>query len=215
MGRRLGSHLPKALVPVSGTPLLVATLRAFDEALLEGAVIVVPQDHEAAIRTALNEAFPKTKFLLTQGGEERQDSVRYGLTQLNDDTEIVIIHDAARPFVSQDLIRNTIKAAKTHAAATAAIPCTDTILEEDGSGFLLSTPQRSGLWACQTPQTFKVDVIRHAHDAATRGGYTCTDDATLVHRNGGKVRLVEGDQDNIKITTPADLAFAEYLFEKR
>lgn len=214
-GTRLGQGVPKALVPLEGKPLLVRTLERFVPlGLHRGAVVTVPAEHREAFREALEGAFPDADLRLVDGGAERQDSVARGLDALDDDAEIVVIHDAARPFISADSIRASIDGAATHGAATVAVPCIDTILEADSEAFLVHTPDRSRLWACQTPQTFRVSVIREAHAAARAQGFTATDDATLVRRTGGRVRLVRGTALNFKLTTPIDWALAECVLRE-
>ena len=124
------------------------------------------------------------------------------------------IHDAARPFIEEVTIRGVMDAARTAGAATVATPCVDTILESDDVGMLAATPDRSRLWACQTPQAFRLSLIREAHEKAQELGASYTDDATLVRAAGHEVKIVEGTAGNIKITTAADLAFAEYLIRE-
>lgn len=214
-GLRLGGAAPKALVRVGNTPLLGLTLRRFAEfGLIDGAVIVVPGGHEAVFGEVLSASFPACAFCLVAGGAQRQESVRKGLDRLAPDTDIVVIHDAARPFVSPVSIRASIDAAAACGAATVAIPAVDTILEADHDAYLLSTPDRKRLWACQTPQTFQVDVIRGAHAWAREEGLVMTDDASLVRCAGQRVKLVEGTPLNFKITTQTDLALARRIVEE-
>ncbi|MDZ4860385.1 MAG: 2-C-methyl-D-erythritol 4-phosphate cytidylyltransferase [Candidatus Hydrogenedentes bacterium] len=214
MGTRLGASQPKALVNLAGTPLLVHTLRNFQSLdLIRDCLITVSASAREAYEKCLAAAFPDHAFELVDGGNERQDSVLNGLAALHRDTELVIIHDAARPFAPADAIRGSIDAAGEYGAATVAIPAVDTVLVADESGFLDNTPDRSLLWACQTPQTFRVEVIRAAHDAARRAGRMATDDATLVRLNGGRVKLVMGSPLNFKITTPMDMKVARCVLD--
>lgn len=214
LGRRLGLDCPKGLAEIGGTPLFVRTLARFlPLGFLDGAVLIVPPGWMDPFRNGVAAAFPHTDFAFVEGGPERQTSVANGLDRLVKDTDLVIIHDAARPFVPATAIEAACAAAAECGAATVAIPCTDTILEADADDFLLATPERDRLWACQTPQTFRVPVIRAAHDAARRDGFLGTDDASLVRRMGGQVKLVMGSRFNIKVTTPADLALAELLIQ--
>lgn len=214
MGTRLGADRPKALIELSGAPLLVHTLRRFDAVGLAHrcVIAIAPQAHDT-FRQCLGQYFPATQITLVAGGAERQDSVCNGLAALGPSTEIVLIHDAARPFVSAQSIQDSITAAAEFGAATVAIPSIDTILVADADGFLQETPDRKALWACQTPQTFRVDVLRHAHDTAKRERFAGTDDATLVRRAGGRVRLVMGSPLNFKVTTPQDLELARCVIE--
>lgn len=215
LGQRLGQAVPKALVSVAGVPLLVRTLRRFEVlGLARDAVIVVPATHRDAFRSVLDAAFPGSDIRLVDGGEARQDSVRLGIAALDDDTEICVIHDAARLFISPDEIQAAINAAAKMGAATVAVPSVDTILVEDGHGFLQETPDRRRLWACQTPQVFRTEIILHAHMEALERALEVTDDATLVKICGYPVKLVPGSPLNFKLTTPTDLLVAEALIEK-
>jgi 2-C-methyl-D-erythritol 4-phosphate cytidylyltransferase len=208
-GTRLGKDRPKALVDLGGEPLVVRTLKRFlSLGLVEDAVVVVPEEHRAEFEAVLKRAFPRARFTLAPGGAERQASVANGLERLDPGADIVVIHDAARPFVTVEAIRASIDAAAMSGAATVAIPAADTILCADEDGNLADTPDRRNLWVCQTPQTFRVELLRRAHDRARCEGCVATDDATLVRRMGVPVRLVMGTPLNFKITTPANLALA-------
>lgn len=214
MGLRLGAGGPKALIELAGKPLLVRTLWRFDAlGLAHDAVIVGPGECREQFLDLLDTAFPDFGFAWADGGAERQLSVANGLNALATDTEIVVIHDAARPFVPEDAIRASIDAAREFGAATVAIPAIDTVLVGDADAFLVDTPDRTRLWACQTPQTFRVEVIREAHQRASREDHLGTDDATLVQRSGGRVKLVNGSPLNFKVTTPEDFALAERVIE--
>ena len=215
LGQRLGQPLPKALVPVAGVPLLVRTLRQFESlGLAHDAIIAIPARHREAFQTALSDAFPASAIRLVDGGEARQDSVRLGIAALDVATEICVIHDAARLFITTEEIQAAIDAAVAMGAATVAVPSIDTILVDDGHGFLKETPERRLLWACQTPQVFRTAIIRSAHATALDEGMEVTDDATLVQRCGHPVKLVTGSPKNFKLTTPTDLLVAEALIEK-
>jgi 2-C-methyl-D-erythritol 4-phosphate cytidylyltransferase len=212
LGTRLGCDGPKALIPLDGVPLLVYTLQRFAALeLVENAVVVVTPSDRAAFESALAVALPSHTLRIVDGGAERQDSVALGLAALDPDTEIVVIHDAARPFIAMESVQNSITAAAAYGASTVAIPSIDTILQADADGFLQSTPDRRYLWACQTPQTFRVEVIREAHAHARAEGFTGTDDASLVRRAGRTVKLVLGTPLNFKITTPSDLHLASMV----
>ena len=209
-GTRLGAKCPKALVNVAGQPLLAHAAARFAEAGLTGPLIVVaPPRAEARFLPVAERAAGGHAVTIVAGGAERQDSVARGLDALEPDTELVAIHDAARPFVTDAAIAASFAAAAEYGAATVAIPCADTILEVDDAAMLQHTPERSRLWACQTPQTFRVAVIRAAHAQARGAGFLGTDDASLVRRAGGRVKLVLGTPHNFKVTTPGDLALAE------
>lgn len=214
-GKRLGRDVPKGLVEVAGVPLLVRTLRRFECVdLVEGAVVVAPPSHREAMQDIVSESFPGSAVQVVEGGSERQVSVAKGLAAFDDDTDLVAIHDAARPFIEERAIREVIDAARTTGAATVATPCVDTILESDDEGMLAATPDRRRLWACQTPQAFGLALIREAHKKARELGAWYTDDATLVRAGGHEVKIVAGSVGNIKITTESDLAFAEHLIRE-
>ena len=214
LGQRLGADTPKALIPLGGVPMLVRTLSAFlPLGLSDSAVITLPEAYRSTFERILATAFPGHNMTLVDGGQERQDSVRNGLASLHPDTTLCAIHDAARPFVSSEVIEASFVAAEEFGAATVAIPSVDTILVGDDQDLLKDTPDRRTLWACQTPQTFRVDLIRAAHREALERGFQGTDDATLVNRCGHPVKLVLGASTNMKITTPADLRIAEAILE--
>jgi 2-C-methyl-D-erythritol 4-phosphate cytidylyltransferase len=213
-GVRLGSPSPKALISVAGKPLIVRTLEQFvPVALARCTIIVTAPEALPEFERVLHENFPGEPFVFAQGGRERQHSVANGLACLNEDTDVVVIHDAARPFVTAESVQRSVEAARECGAATVAIPSADTILVDDGDGYLEDTPDRESLWACQTPQTFQVSVIRDAHEQAKRDGFLGTDDASLVRRVGGKVKLIAGSPLNFKVTTPDDLALAEAIVQ--
>lgn len=210
MGRRLETRIPKALVRINDTPLLVHTLRRFTLLHLDApSVVLYPENFRAEFDKVLAGHGLTERVRLVAGGAERQDSVRIGIEALDADTDVVAVHDAARPFVSLVSVRRCIAAAMEHGAATVAIPVVDTILEVSDEGFLENTPDRGHLWACQTPQAFRVDAILAAHGAAQAAHHRATDDASLIKWHGGVVQIVMGTGHNIKVTTPADLALAE------
>ena len=215
LGRRLGREEPKALVPVAGVPLLVRTLQRFEPAgLAVRPVIAAPPGWEARFEALISEHLPHCRPQVVTGGTERQDSVRLGLNAVSPEAELVAIHDAARPFIEPTTVIAVLDAAQEHGAATVAVPVVDTILVGDERGFLDATPERAHLWACQTPQVFRRGVIHDAHARASRDGLTFTDDATLVRHFGHPVKLVEGTASNRKITTPEDIAYAEFLLRE-
>lgn len=216
LGRRLGESIPKALVPLCGVPLLLRTLAAFEGlGLARSAVITVPDGYRDAFRNVLDGAYPGHTLTLVDGGAERQDSVRNGLAALDPATDFCAIHDAARPFITPEAVEASFEAAADHGAATVAVPAIDTVLLGDSEEFLRETPDRSRVWYCQTPQTFRVDCIRTAHARARDAGFQGTDDATLVRWMGHAVKLVHGTPMNIKVTTPTDLVVAEAFIEKK
>jgi 2-C-methyl-D-erythritol 4-phosphate cytidylyltransferase len=152
------------------------------------------------------------------GGKERQDSVKNGLDALGqtlDVDDIVIIHDAVRPMVSEELIDKTIDECRIHDAATLGVPVKDTLKAVSKDGWIYETPDRKHFWLSQTPQAFKKGIIFEAYKRAYEENFYGTDDAALVERIGISVRMVFGSYKNIKITTPEDIVFAEYLLKRR
>ncbi len=211
-GERLGHSLPKGLVPLAGRPLLLhalAALEAVDE--VERLIPVVPADAVERFAEVLSSARGLHKLApAVVGGRERQDSVRAGLAALPAAAELVAVHDAARPCVRREAVRRVIEAARTTGAAILATPARDTIKRVVG-GRVVETPPRAECWAAQTPQVFRVEILREALAKAESEGLLGTDDAQLVEALGVEVRVVPGDADNLKITLPGDLAVAERI----
>lgn len=212
-----GPPVPKALVPLAGRALLAHACQALARcACVTRVVAVVPPGLEGRAREALCGVEPAAKLMEpVAGGAERQDSVEAGLARLEADTGWVLVHDAARPLVAAEDVERVVAAARESGAALLAIPASDT-LHRVREGRLVETPPRRELWAAQTPQVFRIDWLREALTKARAEGVQGTDDAALVARLGVEVRVVEGDPANRKITTAADLAFAEaWLAEAR
>jgi 2-C-methyl-D-erythritol 4-phosphate cytidylyltransferase len=211
-GERLGHALPKGLVPLAGRPLLLhalAALHAVDEVDL--LLPVVPADARDPFERALAGARGLHKLgPAVEGGRERQDSVRAGLAALPADAALVAVHDAARPCVRPEAVRRVIEAARSTGAAILATPVRDTI-KRVVAGQVVETPPRAECWAAQTPQVFRVEILREALAKADSEGLLGTDDAQLVEALGVAVRVVAGDPDNLKITLPGDLLLAERL----
>ena len=216
LGRRLGNDSGKAFATIAGQPLIGYTLAAFQECAEIGEIVLVAHRDQiaAAEMLAQERGFTKVKAVIP-GGKVRQDSVRNGLAAASPDCEIITIHDGARPFVTPDIIVSSIEAAREDGAAIAVVPVTDTIKSSLDGRFVSSTLDREKLYAVQTPQTFARDVIRSAYERAYADGYLGTDDASLVERLGLPVRIVEGAYENIKVTTPTDIAVAEAIMRSR
>ena len=215
-GERMATLLPKPFLPVAGVPLLIHTLRSLARsALITRMIVVVAPEREAFCRDLLDSYGPFGMPLrLVRGGPERQDSVRLGLAALDPDCEIVVIHDAARPLITAEIIDRSVTAAAETGGALVAVPARDTLKRVGRDGVVVETVSRQELWLAQTPQTFQVPLIREAHARALTEGVLATDDAALVERMGGKVQVVLGDARNFKITTPEDLRLAEVLLQQ-
>jgi len=203
-GARLSLRTPKQFMDLGGTPILVATVRHFARhPRVNGVVVAAPASHVERTRRILGRVrgVPVTVVV---GGGTRQESVSRGLAAVSADTVLVVVHDAVRPFITRALIDAVLVAARTTGAAICALPIAETVKRVSG-GLVAGTLDRSELVAVQTPQAFRADLLREAHDKARRDGFTGTDDAMLVERLGQNVRVVAGLAENVKITTPVDL----------
>ncbi|HLT48780.1 MAG TPA: 2-C-methyl-D-erythritol 4-phosphate cytidylyltransferase [Rubricoccaceae bacterium] len=211
-GSRMGAGVPKQLRLLGGVPVLVRTLRAFaGHPAVDALVVAVAPFSLDVVRRLLDEH--GVAATVTAGGATRQDSVRKALAAVPEGTGLVLVHDAVRPFVAPEQIAAVVAAARADGAAALAVPVTDTLRRVAGGAFG-ETVEREGLWRMQTPQAARLDWLRDAHEAAARDGFTGTDDVELLQRAGRRVRLVEGDARNLKLTHPADWALAEALWER-
>ena len=215
-GSRIGGDLPKQFQPVGGKPILVYTLQKFEDcSQIQNVVLVTSSEWVTYVAQEIVDRFDFKKIRkIVAGGNQRQDSVFAGLKALEGPPDFVAIHDSVRPFVSVKKIEAAIDACKEHGAAILAVPPKDTIKKEK-DGFVVETPNRRVLWSVQTPQVFKYDLIMEAYEKAFNDGVYQTDDSALVERIGEKVKIVEGEHDNIKITVPMDLKWAEIKLTKR
>ncbi len=210
-GRRFNQSRAKQYLNLAGRPLLLWPLEAFQRCDAVDHVVVVVGTGLVLPVTVLLRPFAMTKVhRICPGGETRSESVRAGLAQLPEGTELVAIHDAARPLVTPELIERVVQEAAVHGAALPVVPVPDTV-KKVGDGVVQGTVDRGPLRLAQTPQTFSLDLIRRAHEAADKHPGPITDDAQLVELLGHPVRAVEGDPDNFKVTVEADLLRAEDL----
>ena len=217
-GKRLGGAIPKSLLPIAGRPLMLRTLDRFFSAQSIERVILVVGGKALGQSRAVIEADPNLShrcWVLQPGGASRQESVRRGLEKLEPDCEIVAIHDAARPFVSPALIDRCVDETYRTGAVVIGVSAKDTIKVVSPDHWVQDTPARSTLWAIQTPQVFRKEIILEAHDWGMREAIDATDDAMLVERIGRPVFLLEGEATNIKITVPEDILLAEALIRDR
>ena len=215
-GTRLAEALPKQYLPLAGIPLLTRTLQALRASgRVESLILVVPPGHEARCRAEILEPFDLHADAVVPGGADRQASVFAGLSRVPDGTDLVLVHDGARPFITAEVIQAAVSAASAAGAAVVAVLVTDTIKMAGPDGCVKETPERGQLWAAQTPQVFRPALLREAHLRALQDGFRSTDDSALVERLGHPVRLVPGSPENLKITTTADLALADHLLRAR
>ncbi len=209
----MGSRLPKQFLSLAGIPILVHTLKVFQHSpLIDEILLAVPEGELADVQRNIVERFDLSKVsLVLAGGPERQDSVRNALAHVTEDHDIVLVHDGVRPFVTGDLIKRVIAETSVFGAATAGLPVRDTVKEVDRKGFVARTVPREDLWLTQTPQAFRREWILAAYERAATDEFYGTDDASLVERMGISVRMIPGDADNIKVTTPEDLERGEKI----
>lgn len=211
-GTRMGANVDKLWLEVAGRPVVAHTWKQFNDAACVDEIILVVRDGMQSHFTELSQKFQfKKPFRIVVGGAERQDSVWNGIVAVSSKTEIVAIQDAARPCTSADLIAATIAAARETGAAVAAQPVTDTIKETADGKIISRTVDRSKLWSVQTPQTFRVEVIRRAISTARGKNLVLTDDTAACELIGQPVQLVKATTPNPKVTVPADLPFIENL----
>jgi 2-C-methyl-D-erythritol 4-phosphate cytidylyltransferase len=212
----MAGGLPKQYLPLAGIPLLARTLQALRASgRVDHLILVVPPGDEARCRTGILEPFGLHADAVVPGGADRQASVFAGLSRVPEGSDLVLVHDGARPCIPADVIRAAVRAASEAGAAVVAVPVADTIKVAGPDGSVLETPERGRLWAAQTPQVFRPALLREAHLRALRDGFRSTDDSALVERLGHPVRLVPGSPENLKITTAADLALAEFILQAR
>ena len=210
VSQRMGG-VDKLFAPLLGKPLLAWTVDTFQTCLsIHQIALVVSEGNLGVVRRLVAEGGWSKVVQVCPGGERRQDSVARGLEALTP-CDLIAIHDGARPLITHDIIRRGISAARRHGAAVAAVPVTDTI-KVVTRGLVAQTPERDRLWAVQTPQVFRSDIIAEAYRRAKAGA---TDDASLVERLGHRVRVYRGSYENIKVTAPEDLALAEAILKRR
>jgi len=219
LGRRIGKGARKPFLEIAGRPVIQWTLELLESVEAVGEIIPVLRKEDMEDVVALVEAcrFRKVRRI-APGGEERQASVYNGLRLVREPfPQLVLVHDAVRPLASRELVARVIEAALPGAAVVPGVPVQDTIKEVDDRGRVTATPRRDVLRAVQTPQVFPFAPLIKAHKEAVAGkrcGWS-TDDAALIERFGGTVRVVEGERTNIKITTPLDLILAEAILKER
>jgi len=216
-GVRMGGERAKQFLELEGKPLLAITLERFQAAAsVESMILVVPAEEIDFCRREIVAGYGLDKVeKVVAGGARRQDSVRLGIEATGGRFDLVAIHDGVRPLVQPDLIDRVIRVGRKHGAAIAAMPTKDTVKEVDSEGIVTRTYDRQRVWLVQTPQVFRYEDIRAAHQKAVQEGWTgLTDDALLAEKMGIPVSVVEGSEDNIKITTPHDLELAAFLLRR-
>lgn len=208
---RMGG-IDKVMAPLGGTPMVARTAAAFQNCDAIAEIVIVTRPDLIRPISALCAGMDKVRAVVA-GGSSRQESVWLGLNALSEDIQLAAIHDGARPLVSNLVIDRTVRAANSYGAAAPAVPVKDTIKVVKG-GLVENTPERATLQAVQTPQVFDFDLLRGALKQAEEEKAAVTDDCSAVERLGMKVKIVEGDERNLKVTTPMDLKIAEMLLEE-
>ncbi len=213
----MGGTVPKQFLALGGLPLLVHALRVLEaSSAIHGVILAVSQtEREYCLdQVVVPHGFKKVSKIVA-GGEHRQDSVRHALAEVDRETEIVLVHDAVRPFLTERMVREVIEQAAKHGAAIVAIPVRDTVKQVGADGAIERTVDRRHLWLAQTPQAFRRDWLEEAHRKAKLEAIQATDDAHLVELLGRRVALVEGSGENIKVTRPEDMIIAEAILAAR
>ncbi|QAY67832.1 2-C-methyl-D-erythritol 4-phosphate cytidylyltransferase [Paenibacillus protaetiae] len=215
-GTRMGTSESKQYLLLGNKPILVHTLELFESMAEIAEIVVVTGSGEIGRCRELAEQYGLHKVRhVVAGGSERQHSVYKGIAALGNRADWVMVHDAVRPFVTSEAVRACCSAAEQHGAAVLAVPVKDTIKQVNEAGIITATPDRSRLWAIQTPQAFRRELLAEAHEQAAAASFVGTDDAMVVERMGVPVAVAAGDYTNIKITTPDDLPYAEFLLSQR
>lgn len=215
-GKRFGGEQKKQFVTLLGKPILLWSLHPFlSSAIIDEIVVVVPaEDLEFFREEILQSQRLQKPVIYTAGGKYRQESVLNGLRQASPDADIILIHDAVRPFITGAMLINGIDACRENGAAIYAVPETDTVIEVENQK-IKGIIDRNYIWRVQTPQIFHRDLIVSALQKAQAEGFVGTDESALVRRLGHPVHVLQGSYDNIKITIPEDLAFAELIIKRR
>ncbi len=213
----MGGSVRKQFRLLGGVPLVVHSLRVLEASpVVDSIVLAVPQADLEFSRTDIVDAHRFSKVVkIVSGGEERQDSVRNALSVVTDQTEIVVVHDAVRPFLTGQMVEDVVAAAKAVGAAIIALPMRDTVKQVGPKHIIERTVDRKPLWLAQTPQAFRTAWLKEAHAKAQIAHVAATDDAYLVEWCGHPVKVVEGSGENIKVTRPEDMIIGEAILASR
>ncbi len=217
-GKRMNSDINKQYLKLVDKPILAHTLEAFLQCdMIDEIILVVGQEEMGLCQEEVIDkyGFDQKPIKIVSGGKERQESIFNGLKAVAKETEIVVTHDGARPFITVDIIERSIVGAHDNGAVGVGVPVKDTIKVVDEDTNIVDTPERSKLWQIQTPQTFVYDLLKEAHLHAQNDDFLGTDDSVLVEKIGHKVKMIKGSYENIKITTPEDIFFGEAILKKR
>ncbi len=214
-GKRMGTDISKQFLPLCGKEILAHTVEVFERAVnIRDIVLVTGADSQQDVKDMVQEYGWNKVVSVVIGGKERQDSVWNCLQAVAEDTEIVLIHDGVRPFVTEDILNHSIETALEMGGCVAGVPAKDTIKVCNGENIAVATPDRSTLWQIQTPQTFRRELIVNAYEKAKDGGFIGTDDASMAEYSGYPVKVIMGSYRNIKITTKEDLLIGEAFIKE-
>ncbi|MDR1774577.1 MAG: 2-C-methyl-D-erythritol 4-phosphate cytidylyltransferase, partial [Clostridioides sp.] len=212
-GKRMNLDINKQFIKLQGKEIIAITISKFYNNPDISEIIVCIKEEEKDIFDSIFKKYNFKNIKIAFGGKERQDTINNGLNLLDKNSEIVLIHDGARPFVSEKIIKDTILSCMENKAVIVAVPVKDTIKIVQ-NGEIQITPNRANIWAAQTPQVFQKEIITNAYKKAYNDNFYGTDDSSLVERIGYKVKIVSGNYDNIKITSPEDLSIAESILNR-
>lgn len=216
-GSRMGARVPKPFLKLRGVAILEHTIRAFakvDE--VEQIIVSTSAEWMSEVESVLeNFKYDVQELNVVEGGKERQDSIYNAFSKVSEEVNLIAVHDAVRPFICKELIKECCELAIKYGGGIVAVPAKDTIKKVNADSVISDTPDRDGLWQAQTPQIFQKTLLMEAYESAIREKFTGTDDSSLVERIGGVVKVLEGDRRNLKITYPIDLKVAELILDER
>lgn len=216
-GKRMKSAVAKQYMELKGRTVLSYTIEAFNSSeYIDEIIIVCGSDDIAYVfeEIVMKNGYDKV-ISVTAGGRERQDSIYNGLKEVSPDCDVVLIHDGVRPFIENKYIKELTEAAMEYGGCVMGVRVKDTIKVCNNDNYITSTPERATLWAAQTPQCFKYEIIMKAYEKAYDEGFYGTDDSMLAERTGVKIKMIEGSYNNIKLTTPEDIYMGEIILEKK
>lgn len=215
-GKRMGRDFNKQYIMLRNKPIIAHTLEKFQNSKwIDEIILVVGEDEIKFAKENIVDKYFFTKIKkIIAGGKERQDSVYNGLLAAGENCDIVLVHDGVRPFIEEEILKKSIEIARNMGAVVVAVPVKDTIKKVNKQMEVIDTLKREELWAIQTPQTFQYKLLKRAHELARSEGNVVTDDAMMVEGLGNVVQVLQGNYENIKITTPEDLIMAEIILKE-
>ncbi len=205
-GSRMKANINKQFIKLNDKEIIAYTIEKFyNNKNISDIVVVIKEDEAEFFKNQILDKYNFDNIKIAYGGKERQNSVYNGIKALDKNCEYVLVHDGARPFIDESTINKSIEKVKEYKAIVVGVPVKDTIKIVNANNDIVDTPNRSTLWAVQTPQTFNYDILKKAYEDAFESDFYGTDDAMLVERIGYTVKMIEGSYNNIKVTTPEDI----------